>query len=141
MKGNCSKCSKPLESSWQFCPYCGTACAHQAAETTHHHLAREKAPVKGAFSGLFFGLIAAPIMVIAGSMICLTGLGIFLGIPLIVAGVCAPLIGSVVGLNPLKAECPWCGAKISGVGIFNRFSCPTCSKRIEVRKRELIRAE
>jgi DNA-directed RNA polymerase subunit RPC12/RpoP len=105
------------------------------------HPLHEKAPVKGAFSGLLLGLLAAPVLIIYGGMICLTGLGVFLGVPMIVAGICAPLIGSLMGLNALHGKCPWCGAAVSGVGIFDRFSCPVCSKRIVVRKRELVRAE
>ncbi len=94
----------------------------------------------GGFSGLFFGLIAAPVLIIAGGMICLTGLGVFLGVPLIVAGVLAPLIGPLLGVNALHGTCPWCSAKVNGVGIFDRFSCPTCNKQIVVRKSELVRA-
>jgi DNA-directed RNA polymerase subunit RPC12/RpoP len=63
------------------------------------------------------------------------------GQAILVAGVCAPLIGSLMGLNALGGECPWCGANVSGVGLFDRFSCPACSRRIVVRKHELIRAE
>jgi predicted RNA-binding Zn-ribbon protein involved in translation (DUF1610 family) len=97
--------------------------------------------VKGGLSGLFLGLIAAPVLIIVGGMICLTGLGVFLGVPLIVAGICAPIIGPLLGVNALHGKCPWCGAKVSGVGLFDRFSCPTCGKHIVVRKRELMRAE
>jgi DNA-directed RNA polymerase subunit RPC12/RpoP len=104
----------------------------------HDH---EKAPAMGGISGLVLGLLAAPVLIIFGGMICLTGLGIILGIPMIIAGVCAPLIGSLMGLNALRGECPWCGANVSGVGLFDRFSCPACSRRIVVRKHELIRAE
>ena len=80
------------------------------------HPDHKKAPVKGAFSGLFLGLLSAPVLLISGGMICLTGLGIVLGIPLIIAGICAPLIGSLMGLNALNGKCPWCGADVSGVG-------------------------
>ena len=141
MSGICRKCAAPLESSWKFCPHCGAANALEAPETAHEHPAHENAPVKSAFSGLVLGFIAAPVLMILGGMICLTGLGVFLGVPMIIAGVCAPLIGSLVGLNALKGKCPWCGADVSGVGLFDRFSCSACSKRIVVRKQEMIRAE
>ena len=141
MSGTCSKCAARLESSWKFCPHCGAASAREAPEATPLHQAHENAPVKSGFSGLLLGFLAAPVLIIYGGMICLTGLGVFLGIPMIVAGVCAPLIGSLMGLNALKGKCPWCGANVSGVGLFDRFSCPACSKRIVVRKEELARAE
>jgi len=141
MIGTCSKCAARLESSWLFCPHCGTASAREAPETVQMRATHEKAPVKSGISGLLLGFLAAPVLIIYGGMICLTGLGIVLGIPMIIAGVCAPLIGSLVGLNALRGKCPWCGANVSGVGLFDRFSCPTCSKRIVVRKHDMLRAE
>jgi predicted RNA-binding Zn-ribbon protein involved in translation (DUF1610 family) len=141
MNETCSKCSARLESSWKFCPHCGAVSAREATATTQLHLDHENAPVKSGFSGLVLGFLAAPVLIIYGGMICLTGLGIFLGVPMILAGVCAPLIGSLMGLNALRGKCPWCGANVSGVGLFDRFSCPTCSKRIVVHKHELNRAE
>jgi DNA-directed RNA polymerase subunit RPC12/RpoP len=141
MSGTCEKCGAHLETAWKFCPHCAASIAHETAEPEHEHPHREKPPVKSAFGGLLLGFIAAPVLIIYGGMICLTGLGVVLGIPMIVAGVCAPLIGSLMGLNAMHGVCPWCGAAVSGVGIFNRFSCPACSQRIVVKKRELLRAE
>ncbi len=141
MNESCLKCRTHLESAWKFCPLCGVERVRETHEAAEPHHAHERAPVKGAFSGLFFGLIAAPVLIIAGGMICLTGLGIFLGIPLIVAGVLAPLIGPVMGVNAMRGTCPWCGAEVSGVGIFDKFSCPTCSQRIVLKKHELLKAE
>lgn len=140
MNGSCSKCGVELEPRWKFCPYCGSAgvqeASAQAVPPTH-----EKAPVRAAFSGLLFGVLAAPVLILVGGMLCLTGLGAIGGIPLIVAGVLAPLIGPLLGVNALRGKCPWCGAGVSGVGIFDRFSCPTCGKHIAVRKREMLRVE
>ncbi|HVN93707.1 MAG TPA: zinc-ribbon domain-containing protein [Terracidiphilus sp.] len=140
MDATCRKCAAKLEASWKFCPQCG---ATQVAPINHslpeHHDA-EKAPVKSAFGGLLLGLVAAPVLIIWGGMICLTGLGVFLGVPLVIAGVCAPLLGSLMGMNALKGKCPWCGCSVGSVAIFDRFSCPACSKRIVVRKSELVRA-
>ena len=141
MNGTCSKCSARLESLWKFCPHCGTTIEREASVTALQHREHEKAPVKSGISGLVMGLLAAPVLIIAGGMICLTGLGVVLGVPLIVAGVCAPIIGSLIGLNALRGKCPWCGAKVSGVGLFDRFSCPACGKRIAMRKREMVKAE
>ena len=141
MNGTCLKCAARLDSSWMFCPHCGAVSAREAPETAHPHAEHERAPVKSGFSGLVLGFLAAPVLIIYGGMICLTGLGVFLGVPMIIAGVCAPLIGSLMGLNALRGKCPWCGADVSGVGLFDRFSCPACSKRIVVRKRELLRTE
>ena len=138
MNGTCSKCGAHLEAPWKFCPQCGATCAQETGEIAHEHPDHEKAPVRGAFSGLLLGLLAAPVLIIYGGMICLTGLGVFLGIPMIIAGVCAPLLGPLLGINALNGKCPWCGAAVGSVALFDRFSCPACSKQIVVRKRELL---
>ena len=139
MTGNCSKCRASIDQAWAFCPRCATPIHHEAEAA--HPLAHEMPPVKGGFSGLLFGLVAAPVLIIYGGMICLTGLGIFLGVPMIIAGILAPLIGPVLGLNAMKGVCPWCGKDVGSVALFDRFSCPACSKRIVARKQELLRAE
>ncbi|MGO9324745.1 MAG: zinc-ribbon domain-containing protein [Terracidiphilus sp.] len=136
----CQKCAAHLEADWKFCPYCGATNAQKIERLPHDHIEHEKPPVKSAFGGLLLGLVAAPVLIIGGGMICLTGLGVFLGVPMIIAGVCAPLLGSLMGINALKGKCPWCGSSVGSVAIFDRFSCPACSKRIVVRKSELIRA-
>jgi len=141
MNESCSKCGMRLEAQWKFCPSCAAERVNLvkvASPSQHEH---EMAPVKSGFSGLLFGLIAAPVLIIVGGMICLTGLGVFLGVPLIIAGILAPLIGPVLGVNAMRGRCPWCSAEVSGVGIFDRFSCPTCGQRIVMKKRELLKAE
>jgi DNA-directed RNA polymerase subunit RPC12/RpoP len=138
MNVTCGKCGEHLEPAWAFCPYCAAPCRHETEAHTQKH---EKAPVSGGFSGLLFGLVAAPVLIITGSMICLTGLGVFLGVPLIILGILAPLIGPVLGLNGQHGECPWCSTKIGSIALFDRFSCPVCRKRIVVKHRELLRAE
>jgi predicted RNA-binding Zn-ribbon protein involved in translation (DUF1610 family) len=140
MNAACQKCAAHLEAAWKFCPNCGATNDPKIERLPHNHIEHEKPPVKGAFGGLLLGLVAAPVLIIWGGMICLTGLGVFLGVPLIIAGVCAPLVGSLMGINALKGKCPWCGSSVGSVALFDRFSCPACSKRIVVRKSELIRA-
>jgi len=140
MNLTCQKCAAHLEKGWKFCPYCGTVNMGETERPAHEDIKHEKPPVKGAFGGLLLGILAAPVLIIYGGMICLTGLGVFLGVPMIVAGVCAPLLGSLLGINALKGKCPWCGAAVGSVALFDRFSCPACSKRIVVRKSELVRA-
>lgn len=129
------------EPQWKFCPRCGVEGAHETQIDAPLHHSRERAPAKSGLSGFFFGLIAAPVLIISGGMICLTGLGVFLGVPLIAAGALAPLIGTVVGTNALRGTCLWCGGEVSGVGIFGHFSCPVCSRRIVLRNHGMMRAE
>jgi DNA-directed RNA polymerase subunit RPC12/RpoP len=139
MDRQCSKCRAKLESPWKFCPHCGAAGAEESHEksTPPEH---EKAPVLGPFSGLLLGIVATPILIIVGTMLCLTGLGAFLGVPMILAGVIAPLAGPMMGLGALKGKCPWCGAAVSGMESARNFNCLACSQRIAIQHREFVKA-
>lgn len=105
MNNPCLQCGEPLETSWTFCARCGAKIEHpavpDAAPAGHEH---EDAPVTGAFSGVAFGLIAAPIGLIFGIMLCLTGWGIFIGIPVIILAILSPLMGPLVGLGAAKGK-------------------------------------
>ncbi len=94
----CTHCGEHLASPGIFCPRCGVRVT-PPAEAHHEHPPAEKAPVKGAFSGLYFGLIAAPFLLIVGVMLCLTGLGMVFGIPIIIMAILAPLAGPLFGLG------------------------------------------
>jgi DNA-directed RNA polymerase subunit RPC12/RpoP len=89
---------------------------------------------------LVFGMLAVPILVIVGTMLCLTGLGAILGIPMILAAVFAPLLGPMIGLGALKGKCPWCGVAVSSVANSKDFDCHACGKRIAIRHREFVPA-
>lgn len=103
MEPVCPQCGEHIETAWTFCPRCGARIV-QPAEPKQEHPEPEHAPVTGAFSGLYIGLIAAPIMVIVGTMLCLTGLGAILGIPMIIGGVLAPLAGPIFGMGAAKGK-------------------------------------
>jgi hypothetical protein len=88
-----------------------------------------------------WGVIATPVLIIVGIMLCLTGLGAILGIPLIVCGVIAPLAGPMIGLGELKGACPWCGAHVASFMKRPGFFCHACSKRIAIRRGKFAREE
>lgn len=102
MEPVCSHCGERLQPSWIFCARCSARVP--VAEAKQPPEPPEPAPVTGAFSGLYFGLIAAPVMVIVGIMLCLTGLGAFVGIPMIIGGVLAPLAGPMLGMGVAKGK-------------------------------------
>lgn len=133
----CSKCGARLSSPWSFCPVCGTKVEPQEQPTP---VETEKAPVKHAYSGLLYGLIVAPMCLIVGGMLCLTGLGAFLGIPVIIAGILAPLLGPIIGLGEPRGKCPWCGTEINDVVHSPAFDCHVCKGRIQVQHRKLVKA-
>jgi DNA-directed RNA polymerase subunit RPC12/RpoP len=139
MDGQCLKCGAHVSAPWKFCPACGT---HLAQETklgaTPHQSA--KSTIEGGFAGLYFGIIAVPMLAIVGTLLCLTGLGAILGIPMIVAAVFAPLLGPMVGLGTLRGKCPWCGTAVSNITSHPQgFYCHACSHRMAVEDRKFVR--
>lgn len=102
MSNLCQHCNGQLEDAWVFCPRCGVHIAREPQ--AEENIQPEAPPVKGAFSGLYLGLILAPLMIIAGIMLCLTGLGAFLGVPLIIGGIIAPLAGPLFGMGVLRGK-------------------------------------
>jgi DNA-directed RNA polymerase subunit RPC12/RpoP len=137
MEEICRSCHGPLTIPWNFCPNCGAAVEHEA----HKHAApaeAEKAPVRNAFSGLALGVLIAPAMLILGSLLCLTGLGAILGIPLIIGAVIAPLAGPVIGFGAVKGKCPWCGAAVSSLHSRQSFDCDACHRRIALKNEKFV---
>ena len=140
MTTQCTKCSARLASPWKFCPACGAAAP---AEIHPHpaHIPVEKSSVQGGFAGLLIGMVTAPILIIVGTLCCLTGLGAIIGIPMIIAAVCMPLVAPVVGLGSLKGTCPWCNSAVSSMRSSNSFECHICGKRIAAEDKRFIKAE
>jgi len=136
MNAPCKKCGLSLEPPWSFCPHCGAAATYTAPTPREH----ERVPVKGAFSGMVLGLVLAPVLIIVGCMLCLTGLGAFAGVPMIIAGILSPLAGPVFGSTTVVGKCPWCGASVSCLSHCRDFACHACNRRIAVKKHELLRA-
>jgi len=137
MAGRCPKCGANVAASFVFCPGCGT----KTDSLIHHEPPPpEKAPAKQAFSGLLLGAIVAPGMIVTGVLLCLTGLGAFLGIPLIIGGAIAPLVGPMVGMDSLRGNCPWCGAKVSSLNAKGNFECEACRKQVAVRDHKFVQA-
>ncbi len=99
MNDLCLHCGEHLTPTWAFCAHCGAHIAPPPAPAAHEH---ENAPVSGAFTGAVFGIIAVPIMLIFGIMLCLTGWGIVIGIPVILGAILAPLAGPLFGLGAAK---------------------------------------
>ena len=133
----CTKCGAHLSSPWRFCPLCGAEVLSTAQESRPQP---EKTPVRSGFSGLFLGVIVAPMCIIVGTMLCLTGLGAFLGVPMIVGGIIAPLLGPMIMLGEPKGLCPWCGTKVTNVFNASSFECHDCGKKIASENRHFKKA-
>jgi predicted RNA-binding Zn-ribbon protein involved in translation (DUF1610 family) len=128
MDAHCVTCGMVLASAWSFCPQCGSSIEHEM------HVSRVHLPVpsKGAFSGMYIGLIAAPILIISGVMLCLTGWGIFFGVPFILLGIMAPLFGPLVGMSEHRDKCPSCGTRMISIADSKEHECPVCNKKFAI---------
>jgi hypothetical protein len=138
MEALCKRCGAHVSPAWKFCPQCATAVEAATAPAPESKPA-ERAPGKGAFTGLFFGMVAVPLFLVVGSLLTITGIGAFIGIPMIVAGICAPLIGPMLGIGALHGTCPWCNSRIGAVAGISGFYCHVCSKRIAIEGRKFVR--
>jgi len=127
MDAHCGKCGVALALASSFCPQCGASIAHQK-----HELIQQPVPARGAFSGMYIGLIAAPILIISGVMLCLTGWGVFFGVPFILLGILAPLFGPIVGMGEHLGKCPECGTRMISIDDSKAHECPVCTQRFAV---------
>lgn len=125
MGAYCVKCGMVWNPAWSFCPQCGAAIPAEKHEAQAH----EAVPMKGAFSGMYIGLIAAPILIVSGVMLCLTGWGVFFGVPFIVLGILAPLYGPLVGMGEHRGKCPSCGTRMVGIADSKEHECPVCTRK------------
>jgi len=132
MDAHCQKCGLVLAAMWSFCPQCGAAVERET------HSPRQHQPVssKGAFSGMYIGLIVAPILIISGVMLCLTGWGIFFGVPFILLGILAPLYGPIVGMGEHRGKCPSCGTRMISIADSKEHECPVCTKKFAIEQQE-----
>jgi len=142
MNTSCANCGAHIESLWSFCPHCGAAVPDEVHETqpAAAHPNPEKVPVKGAFGGLLLGFISAPVLIVVGSLLLITGVGALPGFLMIVGGILAPLLGPMLGIGALHGNCPWCGAEVRALALLDRFSCESCKGKIQVRHREMEKA-
>jgi len=88
----------------RFCPLCGAEVPRKPNQQPAPE--KEKAPMRSAFSGLFFGVIVTPMCLIVGTMLCLTGLGAILGIPMIIGGILAPILGPMISSRSPRENAP-----------------------------------
>ena len=104
MVDHCSKCGETLASTWTFCARCGAQIQQPEPVPAPEPQEHEPTPLTGAFTGTLFGIIALPIALIFGIMLCLTGWGIIIGIPVIILAILSPLAGPLVGLGAAKGK-------------------------------------
>ena len=135
----CAKCGMQTAIAWSFCPHCGGVLQKEAS-VRHEHVAAERTSAPGGFGGLLFGMLVAPVMIIVGTLLCLTGLGAILGIPMILGAIIAPLAGPLMGLGAHKGKCPSCGMVVTTMADDGSYDCPSCNQRFAVGGPPAVRA-
>ena len=95
-----------------------------------------------------FAIALGLILFIAGLVISLTlgegsSIGLFFGIPLLLAGLVVPLImlRDLFKQNEVAEPCPYCSAPIKTSDATIRLECPACKGVVVVRDMKLYRAE
>lgn len=101
----------------------------------------KSAKAEGAAFGCLAGWGASGCLIPAGIILCFTGIGAIVGIPLILAGLLAPFLGPLIGLVALRGECPWCGTMVTSHAASQGFDCPACKKRIVIKDKKFIRID
>ncbi|MEN6508907.1 MAG: hypothetical protein ABFD63_09040 [Smithella sp.] len=92
---------------------------------------------KGAPVGCLTGSAIAFILIAIGIMVSLTGVGLIIGIPLILAGIAYPLIARSL----ISGKCPYCGRNVSALNSKPCINCPGCGRHIVIRDKKYFEAQ
>lgn len=139
MKSFCRHCGAELPlSAPRFCSACGAA---TAVPGTPAETETKSAKAEGAATGCLASWGPAGCLFLIGVLLCLTGVGAFVGVPLIIVALLLPFLGTLMGLGAVKGECPWCGMPVVGASAAKGIDCPACKKRIVIKDRKFIRID
>jgi DNA-directed RNA polymerase subunit RPC12/RpoP len=86
----------------------------------------------GAAGGCFIGV---------GVLLCFTGIGAIVGVPIILMGLLAPFLGSLIGLGSIKGPCPYCGSSVTSTIGQVGVDCPACKKRIVIKDKKFFQVD
>ena len=88
---------------------------------------------KGFLGGVGIGWLVGFWLILIGVILCFTGIGAILGIPLIIGGILMPILGAAMGLSRIKGACPYCGSTVGALKKSPGVNCPGCKKRLVIR--------
>jgi len=87
--------------------------------------------LKNVATGIVSGIAVGLIFIVFGGILCLTGIGALIGIPLMIAGTMSIFGGgAVMGLFIKNGKCPYCDSAIVWIPIQPGINCRACKKRI-----------
>lgn len=105
--------------------------------TTDKSAETKNAGGKGKPVGGLTGTAIGFILVVIGIMVSLTGVGLIIGIPLILAGFGYPLIARSL----IRGQCPYCGRNMSAINKKPGINCSGCGKYIVIRDKKYFEAQ
>ncbi|MFZ4400579.1 MAG: hypothetical protein ACOYO1_11135 [Bacteroidales bacterium] len=79
----------------------------------------------------------AYVFLIIGIVLCFTGIGALIGIPLILAGIALPFLN--IGNSKIKGKCPYCNYDVYSFKYEPGVTCPSCRQRILIRHGNYIK--
>ena len=133
----CRECSKEISTEATVCPNCGAPYPHGKSVVEPHEAKGTKAKgdkLAGVLAATDVGLGC---LIPAGVLISLTGIGAIIGIPMIIAGISAP----IAGLASIKGPCPYCGSTVKTMKTIQGVTCSACKNRVLVRDGKFYRVE
>jgi DNA-directed RNA polymerase subunit RPC12/RpoP len=140
MNSFCGTCGSALYSqAARFCSRCGASSVNHDAASLPPHTSTNRAPVQGLATGIGAGIVSATVLAGVGALLCVTGIGAIIGLPMILAGFVSLFMGPVIGLGAMKAPCPWCGTSVKSPGWAKGFRCPACRHQIVVRGKAFLK--
>ena len=118
-----------------------TEVGHWVVDDMRSEKETKSAKAEGAALGCLAGWGVSGCLIPVGIILCFTGIGAIIGVPLILVGLFAMIIGPLMGLGELKGECPWCGTKVTSPTASQGIDCPACKKRIVIKDKRFVRIE
>jgi len=79
------------------------------------------------------------ILGVVGVLLCLTGIGALLGIPLIIAGHLALVIMPFAGKSARVGACPYCGHQVTMATTSSGVTCRACRRRVVMHHHRFFR--
>ena len=123
---NCVVCGKEISDTANTCVSCGAPVVRTsimyAPTEAHIKLAKEK----DRFASEKYGIV----LIVIGFLLCLTGLGMIIGVPFIIVGLWYFLFKRGKAGNLGMGDCPNCKTPMSFDRSLSSVSCPTCHKLI-----------
>jgi DNA-directed RNA polymerase subunit RPC12/RpoP len=156
----CVKCGTQVPDGGVFCCKCGSPVNDQLPEpaTSHNEVKQIQAPgeisettkteaksvkVQGGIFGLISGAVfGIGCLVPVGIVLCITGIGAIIGIPIVIVGLIFPIIQFLNGMATIKGNCPWCQTSVTCTSADRQqggVTCPACKKRIVIKDKTLIK--